>query len=104
MPANAQPGPSQPTILVARQADGSYVVKVRSGKVATSHIVSVPDGLAAALGAAGTSEEKLVRASFNFLLEREPATSILPKFGLDVIPRYFPEYLRELPKLMEGPG
>lgn len=34
----------------------------------------------------------LVRRSFEFLLEREPNTSILREFDLSVIERYFPEY------------
>ena len=42
--------------------------------------------------------ESVVRASFEFLLEREPASSILPEFSLDVIGRYFPEYEDELPR------
>jgi hypothetical protein len=89
-----------PTVLVARQSDGSFAVKVRDGKAETGHVVSVPSGLEANLGLEGTSGEELVRASFAFLLDREPATSILPKFSLDVIPRYFPEYPRELRKYL----
>ncbi len=42
--------------------------------------------------------ERIVRASFEFLLEREPASSILPEFSLDVIGRYFPDYEDELPR------
>ena len=42
--------------------------------------------------------ERVVCASFEFLLEREPASSILPEFSLDVIGRYFPEYDDELPR------
>jgi hypothetical protein len=42
--------------------------------------------------------ERVVRASFEFLLEREPASSILSEFSLDVIGRYFPEYEDELPR------
>jgi hypothetical protein len=34
----------------------------------------------------------LVRRSFEFLLEREPAESILREFDISVIERYFPEY------------
>lgn len=37
----------------------------------------------------------LVRRSFEFLLAREPATSILRRFDLSVIQSYFPEYDRE---------
>ena len=36
--------------------------------------------------------DALVRESFAFLLEREPASSILARFDLPVIARYFPEY------------
>lgn len=36
--------------------------------------------------------EDLVRRSFEFLLDREPAGSILRRFNLPVIETYFPEY------------
>lgn len=45
--------------------------------------------------------ENLVHRSFDFLLEREPPTSILRTFDLSVIERYFPEYDRVIRK--EGP-
>ena len=38
------------------------------------------------------SKEELLNFSFNFLLEREPNTSILSKFEITVISKYFPEY------------
>ena len=41
--------------------------------------------------------EKVVRAAFEFLLEKEPARSILRKFDCSVIRRYFPEVDSELP-------
>jgi hypothetical protein len=37
----------------------------------------------------------LVRRSFEFLLAREPSSSILREFDLSTIERYFPEYPRE---------
>jgi hypothetical protein len=39
-----------------------------------------------------SSVEDLVTRSFEFLLEREPPTSILRTFALPEIERYFPEY------------
>jgi hypothetical protein len=36
--------------------------------------------------------EKLIEKSFEFLLEHESNTSILSRFELPVIGRYFPEY------------
>ncbi len=44
--------------------------------------------------------EKVVHAAFEFLLEREAATSILPKFDCSLIRRYFPEVDAELPKMV----
>ncbi len=38
-------------------------------------------------------KEELLKFSFNFLLEREPNTSILSKFDIIVISKYFPEYI-----------
>ena len=42
--------------------------------------------------ARGRSVEQLVRASFDFLLQRESKESILKEFDLSVIKRYFPEF------------
>ena len=44
----------------------------------------------------GDGAEELVRRSFAFLLEREPASSILRRFELSAIQRYFPEYDRAI--------
>ena len=52
----------------------------------------MPAGFPASLGCGHIAPEELVRVSFEFLLEREPATSILREFSLDVISQYFPSY------------
>jgi len=44
----------------------------------------------------GSDVADLVRRSFDFLLAREPNTSILREFDLSTIERYFPEYAREI--------
>jgi len=36
--------------------------------------------------------EQLIARSFEFMLEREPASTILSRFDLSTIQRYFPEY------------
>jgi hypothetical protein len=46
--------------------------------------------------------DDLVRASFGFLLEREPRESILRSFDLSAISRYFPEYEREIRQRLGG--
>ena len=73
-----------------------FGVQVTDGDVTTSHEVTVPTSLLEDLNLGGTDEETVVRESFEFLLEREPATSIMKEFSLDVIPRFFPEYSEEL--------
>ncbi len=76
-------------ITVTRQPDGTFHVQTPAG---TSHDVSVPAGYASSLGCGRVAPEELVRASFEFLLEHEPATSILRTFSLDIISQYFPSY------------
>jgi hypothetical protein len=76
-------------ITVTRQSDGTFHVQTPAG---TSHDVSVPAGFAASLGCGQVAPEELARASFEFLLEHEPATSILRTFSLDIISQYFPSY------------
>jgi hypothetical protein len=85
-----------PAVSVAAQAERTYLVEVRSNGVSTSHTVEVPEGLATELGWGDESEAELVRQSFLFLLDREPANSILGRFSLDTISRYFPEYRRQI--------
>lgn len=50
----------------------------------------------AALLAPGVDTKRLVEETFRFLLEREPVTSILPSFDINVIEGYFPEYRSEI--------
>ena len=80
-------------ITVTRQPDGTFDVQTPAG---TGHQVSVPAGFPASLGCGHVEPGALVRASFEFLLEREPATSILHEFSLDLISRYFPGYTAEI--------
>jgi hypothetical protein len=52
--------------------------------------------------AGARAPERLIEAAFRFLLEREPKESILARFDLSVIARYFPEFERELPRYLQG--
>ena len=79
-----------------------FNVEVSEGDETTSHHVIVPQSLLEQWGLDASDEEAVVRESFNFLLEREPATSILPDFSLAIISRYFPEYGDELPERLGG--
>lgn len=73
-----------------------FRVEVRDQQRETAHHVTVPERLVDELGPGADELERLVRESFGFLLEREPASSILPRFSLDEISQYFPEYEEEL--------
>ena len=72
-----------------------YRVVVTQGRATTTHEVTVtPEDVVRY--APGVTPERLLEASFEFLLEREPASSILSRFALPVIERYFPEYRCEI--------
>lgn len=83
-------------ISVAQEGERAFRVEIQGSDVSTTHAVEVPEGLAEELGWGQAREADLVQASFAFLLEREPPTSILRHFKLDVIGSYFPEYQSEM--------
>ena len=58
----------------------------------TTHQVTLPQELYQRLTGGLRSGEELVRASFEFLLEREAKGEILQTFDLSQIQKYFPEY------------
>jgi hypothetical protein len=69
---------------------------------ATTHRVGVTAADLERLAPPGVAVERLVDASFGFLLEREPRESILREFDLLLIGRYFPEYEGELRRHLAG--
>ncbi|MGC9347229.1 MAG: hypothetical protein ACP5JG_03730 [Anaerolineae bacterium] len=71
-------------------------VTVQEGNDATRHKATVDRDDFGRLTGGDTTPEALVRASFEFLLEREPKESILRSFNLMIINRYFPGYEREI--------
>lgn len=75
-----------------------FGVEVTEGEETTSHRVIVPPSLLQDWGFEEADSEDVVRESFAFLMEREPASSILPEFSLAIISRYYPEYKDELPE------
>jgi hypothetical protein len=73
---------------------GGWMCNVRveeDGRTLSNHTVEVSTSDVKRL-APESSVEDLVGRSFQFLLEREPPQSILRRFGLADIERYFPEY------------
>jgi hypothetical protein len=67
-------------------------------KTTTLHEVTVQPDYALKLTAGKIDNASLVKSSFEFLLAREPNTSILRSFDLGVIARYFPEYENSIKK------
>jgi len=80
-------------INVKKLDETRYQVTVE-GRTQTTHIVTVTHDYAAKLTGGVVAVEQLIERSFEFLLDREPNTSILRQFDLPVIARYFPEYER----------
>jgi hypothetical protein len=78
--------------VIEVRAEGSSAFSVRVE--ARSFAVTAAETLAKELGA--PDQMSLVRASFEFLLERERVAEILPRFDLTVIARYFPEWREEM--------
>ncbi len=70
--------------------EGLATVEVEQHGTRTRHRVTVTQEDLTRYGATDVTD--LVRRSFEFLLEREPATSILREFRITEIERYFPEF------------
>lgn len=98
-------------IKVTKKDEKTFTVEVSEGRGTSTHTVTLEDsffekltGEKASAGGAGssgaetskTSKEHLIEKSFEFLLERESKESILGRFDLSVISRYFPEYEKEI--------
>jgi hypothetical protein len=73
-------------------------VDVDDGRSVGRHVVTVApsdaERLAVARGLADV--ERLVYEAFDFLLDREPRSSILSEFDLPVIATYFPDFDAEM--------
>jgi hypothetical protein len=76
-----------------------FDVELSEGEGKARHYdVTVPEELINDFKLSEDELARVVQESFIFLLEREPASSIMPEFSLDVISRYFPEYRETLRK------
>jgi len=98
--------------LLTHMAERITVVQRLHGSGATRYAVEA-DGHRYHVGvsdadvrrlAPGAAAADLVRESFVFLLEREPASSILQRFDLPVIQRYFPEYSEAMRRRFSSTG
>jgi hypothetical protein len=83
-------------IEVEALAEGQFRVRIVEANSESSHRVTLGTRDYERIAGREVSPEKLVRVSFEFLLERESKESILAQFDLAVIGRYFPEYESEI--------
>ena len=83
------------SISIEKQNDNVFEVTV-ADSVTTTHTVTVTDQSLTDLAGDNTTKTELLEFSFNFLLDREPNTSILSSFDINVISRHFSDYRDEV--------
>ena len=90
-------------IVACQPNDAGWHCTVTLGDdaAATTHEVSLDRDTLDDL-APGTPPEDLVRASFEFLLEREPREAIMRSFELPIIGRFFGDYRDEIARRLGG--
>jgi hypothetical protein len=93
-------------MIDVRRAEGddplAFDVAVRDGGGESRHHVTIAREACERLSSGEHTPERLVEAAFRFLLDREPKESILRRFDVTVISRYFPDFARELPSYLRG--
>ena len=80
-----------------------FEVVVREGEGETRHHVTMSPEMCERLTAGKHTPERCLEAAFRFLLDREPKESILGRFDVTAISRYFPEFEREMPRYLSPP-
>ena len=81
------------TLSCERQGQGwTCEVDLAEGTSRTHHVVTVSDDEVARYSPGSAVVDALVERSFRFLLAREAKESILRRFALSDIERYFPEF------------
>ena len=81
----------------------AFEVTIRAADGETRHRVTMSRADAMRLGQSA-NPERCVEAAFRFLLDREPKDSILARFDIAIIKRYFPEFEREFPRYLAPSG
>ena len=74
-----------------------FEVTVCVGNGETRHHVTMARDTCERLTMGAHTPERCIEAAFRFLLDREPKESILRRFDITVICRYFPDFEHELP-------
>ena len=85
-------------VKIEKRSQNEFAVVVGGKGDKKQYIVSLDDDYYHLLTQGRISKEKLIRKSFQFLLQREHKESILSKFNLKVIKSYFPEFEKAIAK------
>ena len=88
-------------MITVNSIDSTRFEVVVEGKTTTTHRVTLTHLYYQKLTNNRVPPEELVKKSFEFLLDRESNTSILSRFDLPIIERYFPEYEETIRKMLE---
>jgi hypothetical protein len=83
-------------MIRVRQIDDSTFKVTVTGRDTTQHNVKLESSYYQHLTGGQVPAPRLIEKSFEFLLQREPNTAILPQFDLTIISHYFPEYECEI--------
>ena len=83
------------SISIRKLSDDVFEVTVAKPST-TTHTVTVTDQSLTDLTDNNATKTQLLDFSFNFLLDREPNTSILSSFDIKVISKYFSDYRDEI--------
>jgi hypothetical protein len=84
---------AHPPVTVEHDGGDRYTVRVGDR---TTHTVTAPASSLQRLLAPGETAQAGIERALHFLLDREPAESILSRFALDDIARYFPSFWTEM--------
>ena len=83
------------SISIEKRNDDVFEVTVVDS-ITTAHEVTITDQSLSDLSENNVTKTQLLEFSFRFLLDREPNTSILSSFDINVISRYFSNYKDEV--------
>ena len=83
------------SLSIKKLSDDVFTVTVAETST-TTHTVTITDQSLNDLTDNNVTKTQLLKFSFNFLLDREPNTSILSSFDINVISRYFSDYKDEV--------
>ena len=83
------------SLSIKKLSDDVFTVTVAETST-TTHTVPVTDQSLNYLTDNNVTKTQLLKFSFNFLLDKEPNTSILSSFDINVISGYFSDYKDEV--------